>query len=178
VGHSFNFMDKAVSLNVGLSGIYTNYGSVEGAELPFINDGTFDALNYQFHTQSLAAMVETKLFFNNFKWQPYLTAGVGCAWNRFYDYSQTADSNPLTAGQTNFANNTTASFAYEAGIGVQRQIFLEASRDVQYFVTVDYRYLNFGNGQLGPAPTQTTDSRLQVSNMYTQALVFSLKVTV
>ena len=180
VGHSFNFADTSVSLNVGVSGYYTNYGSVEGTELPFINDGYYDTLHYKFHTQSMATMVEAKVFFDKFQWQPYVTAGVGCAWKRFYGYSERAAINPMSAAtaQNGFAGKTTSSFAYAAGLGLQHQIFADPSHDVQYFVTVDYRYLNFGKGELGAAENQLTNVGLKIPNMYTQALVLSLKASV
>ena len=145
VGHSFNFADTNLSLNVGLSGYYTNYGSVEGTELPFINDGYYDTLHYKFHTQSLATMVEAKFFYDKFQWQPYVTAGLGCAWNRFYGYSERGVINPMSAAtaQNTFAGKTTSSFAYGAGVGLQHQIFLDPSHEVQYFVTLDYRLFEF-----------------------------------
>jgi hypothetical protein len=80
------------------------------------------------------------------------------------------------AATDTFEGKTTASFAYEAGIGVQRTIFKDPNHDLEYSLSMDYRYLNLGKGKLGT--TQNTNHALYISNLNLQALTLSLKVTI
>jgi hypothetical protein len=70
------------------------------------------------------------------------------------------------------------SFAYELGVGVERQLFINSSNAFQYFLSLDYRYINNGKGELGSSAAQTTSDRLQISNLSVQTIMAMLKVTV
>jgi opacity protein-like surface antigen len=180
VGRTFIPFSQPLSLTLGLSAYYTNYGTVKGSENPFANDGIYDALNYKFRAQSYSLMLESRLIYSCYDWQPFVFVGVGCAWNRLYGYSETPATDPLTAAtaQDTFSHNTNSAFAYEAGIGIQRHLFTDSVENIQYFASLDYRYLNFGKGELGTAPSQTTNQTLNISNLHSQAVVLSLKATI
>lgn len=180
IAHTFVNFNKPISLSLGLSGYYAYFGKIKGTEYPFANDGIFDSLNYQFNAQALSAMIESRLTYTQCDWQPYGIVGVGASWNRLYSYSETPTipSESAAPSPYPFANHTNASFAYELGVGVQRQIYNDPSRQLQYFLSLEYRYMNFGKGELGPSSVQTSSNRLQVSNLDTQAVLLSLKVTI
>lgn len=180
VAHSFDGFNKPLSLSLGLFGYYLDYGTIKGTENPFVNDGIFDSLNYKFHARSLSTLIESRFIYTHFKWQPYILAGVGVSWNRLYKYNETpsTSSDSAAIATSQFPSNTMASFAYELGLGVQRQIFIDSSGVFQYFLSLDYRYLNNGKAELGQSSVQTTHDHFQVSNLTSQAILFSLKFTV
>jgi hypothetical protein len=180
VAHIFDCLFKMpLSISIGLSGYYNDFSKIQGTEFPFINDGIYDSLNYQFHAESLAAMVESRLTYTSFDWQPYAIVGVGASWNRLYDYSETP-TNPSESAASSpypFPGHTNTGFAYELGVGMQKKIYLDLKYNMQYFLTLDYRYMNFGKGELGSSFAQTSNDRLHVSNLDTQALMLALKIT-
>jgi hypothetical protein len=180
VGRTFTPLAQPLSVTLGLSAYYTNYGTISGSENPFANDGIYDALNYKFRAQSYSLMVESRLIYTGYDWQPFAFVGIGCAWNRLYGYSETPATNPLTAAtaQDTFSHNTNSAFAYEAGVGVQRHLYTDIATNIQYFASLDYRYMNFGKGELGTTATQTSNQTLNISNLNTQALVLTLKATI
>jgi opacity protein-like surface antigen len=180
IGHTFTPIAQPLSIALNLAGYYTDYATVEGTEYPFANDGIYDSLNYKFRAQSYAAMVESRFIYTSYEWQPYVLAGIGCSWNRLYGYSETPSINSLTAAtaQDTFTGNTLAAFAYEAGIGVQRVLYNDNTHNIQYSAAVDYRYFNYGKGELGTAPSQTTNNKLKVSTLYNQAVALTFKATI
>lgn len=180
VAHSFDGFNQPLSLSLGLSGYYINYGTIKGTEYPFVNDGIFDSLDYKFHAQSLSTMIESRFIYTQCNWQPYALAGIGASWNRLYHYNETPSNSSQSAASSPypFPGNTMASFAYELGLGVQRQIYIHSSNVFQYFLSLEYRYINNGKAEFAPSLAQTTSDRLQVSHLNTQTLMFSLKVAV
>jgi opacity protein-like surface antigen len=180
VAHTFEGLNKPLSLSLGLSGYYLDYGTVNGTEYPFVDDGIFDSLDYKFHARSLSTMFESRFIYTQFKWQPYALAGIGVSWNRLYKYNEIPgiSSDSAAASLYPFPSKTRDSFAYELGLGVQRQIFINSGNPFQYFLLLEYRYINNGKAEFDLSSVQTTSDRLQVSNLNTQAIMFSLKVTV
>ena len=180
IAHTFVPFNKPISLSLGLSGYYANFGKIKGTEYPFANDGVFDSLNYQFHAQAFSAMLESRLAYTLYDWQPYGIIGAGISWNRLNSYNETPTipSESASSSPYPFANHTNASFAYELGVGVQKLVFNDPNHKLQYFLSLEYRYLNFGKGELGPSSVQTSSNRLQVSNLDAQSVLLSLKITV
>lgn len=176
VAYAFEGWEKHhIALSLGLSGYYLNYGEVEGTEYPFANAGSFDTLDYQFNAHSFALMLEPKLVYTQFAWQPYFFVGIGSAWNRLSDYDE-KPSNPAgsaaPAAQA-FSSKTVNAFAYELGIGVQHEFAHRAQNMFRYRLAADYRYMNLGHADLGTMPGQLTSDHLHVSPLSTQALVVS-----
>lgn len=176
-----NPLDQPLSIALGLATYYVNFGKVQGTEFPFVNGGNFfDTLDYQFDARSYALLLESRIFYNVNDYQPYLLGGIGTAWNTLHNYSETPTDPSSSAAPIPivFGDNTQKSFAYEAGIGVQRQIYQDCEYQIRYFASVDYRYINFGNAQLGSFPAQTSNERLEISNLSTHDIVISLKASI
>ena len=97
-----------------------------------------------------------------------------------YGYSETPTDPASSAAPVpqGFSDNTSTSFAYEVGIGLQRQFFNSNRYNIKYLASLDYRYMNFGTGQLGSFPSQTSGERLQISPLELQAVVFTLKASI
>jgi hypothetical protein len=178
IAHAFPIAGNTMNIGLGLSGYYSDFGAFKGTEYPFINDGLFDSLNYQFNARSFAALVESRLTYAVYNWQPYLIAGIGVAWNQLYNYMETPTTSSDTAAASpyTFSNKTNAAFAYELGLGVQKEIYVDTKNQIHYFLSVDYRYLNFGLAELGAAPVVAANNQIQVPHLYTQACMLSLKI--
>ncbi len=179
VGHDFdNIWDTPSTVSLALAGYQLNLGSVKGTEFPLINDGLFDTLNYKFHIDSLALMVESRWLFTCNGWQPFALIGIGAAWNHFGNYSEVPTNQALSAAPVpqEFSSDTRSDFAYEFGVGVQRVLY--KSNNLRYAAALDYRYINVGKGQLGSFPAQTASDRIHINNLDTQAITLSLNVSV
>ena len=179
-GRSLDYMmNTPFRISLALAAYKTHLGKVQGTEYPFINDDSYDYLNYQFTAKSTAALAEARLFYKNYNWQPFVLFGIGCSWNRLKNYSETPVDPSLSAAPvtTQFGNHTNSDFAYELGAGVQHQLYEDMVHKTQYFGAVDYRYIYLGNGQLASIPTQIAGEALQIAHMNTQGIMFSLKIS-
>jgi hypothetical protein len=179
LAHTFINFSRPISVSVGLSGYYADFGKIHGTEYPFINDGIYDSLDYKFQTQAWSVMAESRLAYTQYNWQPYVLAGAGASWNHLYSYSETPSisSQSAAASPYPFSNHGNSAFAYEFGVGIQKQIYSDLNHHLQYFLDVDYRYMNFGKGALGASLAQTTGDRIHIPNLETQALLLSLKIS-
>jgi len=178
IGHTFkNLFHRPVDMALSLAGYYVYFGTVEGLVHPFVNAGQFDTSNYSFMAESYAAFIESRFIYAQYPWRPFIFAGIGASWNRLFDYDE-MPTNPVTGAvvpPNMFPSHTQTAFAYEAGIGIQHLLFY--GKKVQWLVSMDYRYMNLGEGKLGTLPTQTTDDTLKVNPMYTQGVVFTLQAS-
>lgn len=180
VGHSFeNIYQKPFSLSLGVMAYYLNFGKFEGIEYPFSNAGQFDTLRYQFEAESFVTMIESHLAYTKYALEPFILLGIGASWNHLYNYSNTpTDPNGSAVSSPDVNSSTKTSFAYEAGLGVQYMLSKNQKNHAQWLVSLDYRYLNSGKGELGSFPSQTVDDSLSINDLDTQAVVLTLKVTV
>jgi hypothetical protein len=178
IGHTLEqIFNQPLSLSLNLIAYYVDLGQVKGLEYPFYA-GNPDTLNYRFNAESYALMFTPRLILTAYSWQPFIFAGIGVAQNRLFDFSETATNPAANIGTipTRFGNQNVYAFAYQMGIGIQHQIYHDTKRKIQYIASVDYRYMNFGKGQLNTAPTQTTDHHLKVTDLSAQAAVLSLNM--
>jgi hypothetical protein len=181
VGHTFeNIYHKPISIAFSLMGYYTNFDHIKGLEYPFINAEQLDSLSYQFKAESAALMVESRFRYTQYAWQPFLLLGIGASWNHLYNYSEfpTDPNGSAVATNTDVDGHTMAAFAYEVGIGIQHLLFTTEKYKAQWIASLDYRYMNFGKGQLGDFTFQTVDDPLTINHLDTQALMFTLEVSV
>lgn len=175
LGFARGFDLESYRITVGASGYYLNLEYVSGLELPWINSGSYDTLNYHFHTSAGMLMFESRFIYTATAWQPYATVGIGPSWNRLYGYTEkpTNPSGSAAPVPIGFANNTMPSFAYQAGVGVQHQLFQRPNNRFEYLLAAEYRYIHMGRGELGPLPTQNTSDRIEVSPINTQAFILT-----
>ena len=158
-----------------LAGYYVNFGIVNGIEYPLVNLGSFDTLNYQFYAESAMTMAEARFTFTRYYIQPYLVVGAGLAWNTLYNYSETP-TNPAgsAAAAEPFDSATVSRFAFEGGVGIRVILSGEQNTNGVWYLGLDYRYFNTGSGALGKASYQTTDEKITVSKLATQAAVITV----
>lgn len=165
-----------IVITIGPSLYYTNIDQVNGTEHPFSNAGNFDTLNYHYSVDSWSLMAESKLVYEKYQWQPFITGGIGPSWNYLSSYGEvpTDPSGSAAANPSVFKNNTQAEFAYDVGFGVQRIFYANAKHNVSYRTSLVYRYFNFGSGQLSPASISTTGQAIKVSTLDTNAILLGV----
>jgi opacity protein-like surface antigen len=180
IGHTFTAEEQPFNLSLALSEYFTNYDDVTGTEYPFSNVGSFDTLNYRYHSQTYATLFETRISYTDMILQPYILGGIGGAFNRLNGYTEFPANASLSAAAAKhtFDGHTDFSFSYELGVGLQKNIYYDRTLNIQYLLSLDYRYLAFGAGEFGPASTQTTNQRMGIDNLSTQAVILSLKLSV
>ncbi len=152
VGAGLGYHWDFVSCHLGLGpSIYELTSKATGINTPFVNGGSgFPTLHYSAKGYITAIMFEPKLILTQYAWQPYVLLGAGIAWDHFkaYTETQTDSSSSARPTKTPFASHTLSAVSYESGIGIQRAVTMGAYAPV---VTLDYRYMNFGNTSLGNA---------------------------
>ncbi len=170
---------QSYQFSLGVAGYFINLGDVHGTEYPFINAGSYDTLNYTFHVKSSTVLLESRFFYSQYDWQPFVLIGIGSGWNRLSGYKEVPSDPSLSAApaSSGFSNHTHQGFAYELGVGLQHQLWEDAIHKMQYKGSIGYRYFNLGDGQLGPFSAQTSNDRLQMNNLYTQGIVLALDVS-
>ncbi|ARB92706.1 outer membrane beta-barrel protein [Legionella longbeachae] len=164
--------------SLGIAGYFFKLGQVNGTKFPFINEGLFDTLNYNFHAKSASLMVEGKAIYSKYALKPYALVGIGPSWNRLYAYREKPSDLSLSAAPSvPFKNHTKQTFSYALGAGLGYLLWDDKQHHVQYHMTAGYQYFNLGEGALGYCLAQTSKDRLTVKNLYTQGVVFTLAVS-
>ncbi len=170
IAYQWDHPDFATSLGLSL---YHMNGSVSGINSPSITDGAYDTLNYQAKSNSLAFMLEPKIIWSAHAVQPYVLTGAGISFNHLEDYreSQTVVGSSAVPTLTPFNSQTTPSFAYEAGIGVQYAI--EETKNA-LLLALDYRFMDWGNTGLAQYHGQPTSNTLNFGHLQTTSVNLSL----
>lgn len=177
LNYSFDHVSEApFAYHIGVVGYFVDFGEVTGLKLPLANIGSFDTLNYRFRVKSTSLMLQSKMLYTKYPFQPYAFLGLGVGKNRAYDYKEkpTDPTSSAVADPYPFRSKTTTSFAYELGLGVQHRIADYPKNRLQYLLSLDYRYLNYGSAELGAMAVETTRDSIEVSSLHTQALVLSV----
>ena len=131
---------------------------------------SFNNYNYAYNLNHKHIAVKGKLLgqlglpcFN----QPYISASLGVGFNTSHHFTSTptiVEALPTP----NFSSNTTTSFTYTLGIGIQGEI------TKNWQVGVGYEFADWGQSQLGRAPGQTMGQGLSLSHLYTNGLMLNL----
>jgi opacity protein-like surface antigen len=146
---------------LGLSYFQTSALTENGNVYQF-SDPAFNNLMYQYQIQSRRVSVETKVS-HAFRqiWHPYVTAGLGEAFNKAYGYSEspiTSDAVPMTQA---FGSHSSRSFTYSVGLGI------DVDLQEHLRVGVGYRFVDLGNARLGTTPLQSDNSTISNTHLHT-----------
>ena len=98
---------------------------------------------------------------------PSISASAGIGFNQAYGFNNTPLIFEAVQGP-NFTSNTTTSFVYTIGVGVQKHIAPNVS------VGIGYEFANWGRSQLGVAPFQTMGNGLVLDNLYTNGILVNI----
>lgn len=154
-------------LQLGVAVAMTSLTSVSG-DIWEDADPDFNNYTYAYKLAPFRTTLSAKWLFNGFEHiTPYLNAGLGLSFNRSYDYHITPKifeevSSPL------YTSNVPVSFAYDVGIGLQKQL------NAHIQIGLGYVFSDWGQSSLGRAPKQTANSPLSLSHLYMNQLLVSL----
>jgi opacity protein-like surface antigen len=137
----------AIALGLGLYG--TDNYEYEGQLIETAAGGSSSTLyNYKFNLKSQRLMAEaqfTWLFAN--KLAPFINVGVGSAWNRMSDYTETSVNSTGYVTLPSFESHTNTNFAYQVGLGMGYAF--NFSKDQSHYqherISFGYRYVNLGD---------------------------------
>ncbi len=158
-----------LSIQVGLdytqSSPFTAKGSfVQGADV-----ASQDTFSYDYSIITRQILAEGKLLYTTHQFfHPYVTLGLGSSFNKAYNYRTDVPSN-LTLTRM-YTNNSSTSFSYMAGLGMEVDVHPHTR------LGLSYRFTNLGKTQLGKAniggvPVSGT---LSQSNFYDNEILLNL----
>lgn len=154
-------------LQLGIAVAMTSLTSLSG-DIWEDADPDFNNYTYAYKLAPFRATLSAKWLFNKFDVvTPYLNVGLGLSFNRSYDYSimpKIFEEVPSPF----YTSNVPVSFAYDVGLGLQRQL----GEHIQ--VGLGYVFSDWGQSSLGRAPKQTTNAPLSLSHLYMNQCVVSL----
>ncbi len=160
-------------VQLGVSGYVDSQISPEGHVWLFASPA-FDTLSYSYNVHHTRIMAEGK-FLTTFKdyqsFHPYLSWGLGAAFNQAQNYQETA----LIAGAVPtvpFANHTNTSFTWGVGAGVDYTL------NPHVRLGVGYQFADLGSVSLGATPAATNTETLSFPHLYTNQLRFQFTCVV
>lgn len=179
---------KPVNVSLGVAYVGTTASTVNGTSTTVIANTVHVAPQpMSYNLSSQAAFFEQRVAYvpkNHPTWQPYLVTGFGPTWNRLSNFngdngqvvptiqnSRRVGAIPTDASQ-NYSNETNSSFGYEAGAGIQHPLTEHIA------IAADYRYINFGKGNLGGIPgVPAVNNRISTSSIGENTAFLSLKAS-
>ncbi len=131
-------------------------------------DPNFSNYEYHYNVNHAHLALKGKLLadMNQFA-QPYVSASLGVGANRSHDFTISpiiVEEVPAPA----FQNHTTMAFSYTLGFGGQTAI------NDHWQIGLGYEWASWGKSQLDAAQGQTIGTGLQLANVYTNTLQFTL----
>ncbi len=132
----------------------------------------YNNYRYAYQVQHTHIAVKGKLLRDTpfYALRPYLSGSLGLGFNRAHDFSNTPTLFQAVT-TPNFADNTSTSFTYTLGIGVQRAL------KEHWQAGVGYEFSDWGSSHLGRSPGQTLNKGLSLNHLYTNGLLFNLTWT-
>lgn len=147
-GYEFFGSGYQPAIALGL-GVYTNptryhfNGQVNEA---VTGETPFSLYHYAYQVRSTRLMAEAKFTWQFKQFLPYIDLGIGSAWNRFSNYSESPATVDNFVVYPPFQSSTRANFAYQAGVGVGYGFNFNPCRQGEKHerVALGYRYANAG----------------------------------
>lgn len=154
-------------IQFGIAGAATTYARLDGDALVDA-DPDFNLFTYGYKVRHSRVAAKAKLI-STAPWfvQPYLSGSVGVGFNRSSNFTTTPKISQAVSPSP-FRPNTVSSFAYTAGIGVQR------SFNENWQFGVGYEFASWGCSALSPTAGQTLNTALRLGHLYTNQLQFTL----
>ena len=156
----------AYSLGVLYQSLFSSplQGSITQYSLP-------EFTNYRYQAQASSNLVLASGKWDLYRYHqalPYVTAGLGAAFNRFNGYQETALPGVTPRLSPGFADNSNSRFAYQLGAGVDYEV------NPQLMLTVGYQYLNLGRLDSGPGTSSWSSQALGFGSYRSNAVLFGL----
>ncbi len=156
-------------LQAGLAYYQPSTFHTNGIVTQGIDPDSENLYTYKYAIQSRQLLAESKLLYHCRYFHPYLSAGIGAAWNRSQSFAVNIQP-PFTTLSNQFNNNTMTSFTYSVGLG------LDVDMTKQARIGIGYRFADLGksktgNGIIDDVITQNT---LSQSHLYTHEILAQL----
>lgn len=149
---------------LGLNYLYGLTSSVSGSVQQF-SLPQFENYQYEYDVQSQALFGLLKIEIYEFEnLTPFISGGLGAAWNHFSDYHETANENVTPRVPPDYDNNTHSDFAFLLGIGVNYWFGVEEEED--WRVSLEYNYADLGNVSFEEGKAEITTSIVLLSVGY------------
>lgn len=154
-------------LNAGIEYSYFGNTKAKGINTVGIEPETSTAYQYQYTIQTQQLLAVGKLFKVthlpkiNRTFYPYLSLGLGVAFNQAKNYQAFTTETGNINLTPSFANHTNTSFSYNLGLGIESSIDQHTRVGIGYKFS-DFIDANLGNGQVA-------------INQYVYPVLFSLK---
>ncbi len=153
---------------IGLALAATNSAQLQGQILE-TGDPLFNNYSYQYRIKHEHIAAKGKWLFSNWSSlvSPYCSASLGVARNTSYHFTQA----PLIQEALNtpgFTNKSITAFTYTFSAGIEKSL------TPNWLLGIGYELGAWGESELGRTATQTINSGLTLSNLYTQQLEFTL----
>jgi opacity protein-like surface antigen len=170
------FMGLQRALNTqftGQLGIAVASGSVARLSGQIWQDADPDYYNFNYTYKIIPFRVAMKgklIAENNFLTsyiQPYISGSLGAGFNRAFNYQATPTIFQAVVAP-GFTPNTSSSFSYTVGAGIQRSL------NSNWQVGIGYEFADWGSSSLAAAPGQTLNKGLRLGSLYTNELQFNI----
>ena len=131
-------------------------------------DSNFDNFNYSYKVQHTHVALKARLIgYVGNSFEPYVSASAGLGFNRAYDFNATAKISQEVVPPP-FHDNTTSTFVYSLGIGVQHPL------NNHFQVAIGYEFADWGRTALSRADDQTSGQGLSLNHLYANEITLSL----
>ncbi len=155
---------------IGLAVATTGNASLSGN---IWDDATFQFNNYtyKYKVKHTHVAIKGKLLADRgYVVIPWVSGSLGVGFNQSHDFSNTPTISEAVV-MPNFASNTTTTFTYTLGVGVERHL------NQHWQVGMGYEFADWGKSQLSRAAGQTMGTGLSINHLYTNGLLFNLTWT-
>lgn len=154
--------------SLGVSYQYFSSSTIKGTITQY-SDPLFTNYNYQASVSSNMILASGKLNLYTFnRFSPYVTLGIGGAYNHFDKYQETALPDVTPRVSPHFGSNNTSQFAYNAGAGIDIRI------SQPLILTLSYLYQNLGNVTSGLGAQTWSGSSLNFGTFSSNEMVISV----
>lgn len=154
------------SLGMRYKHLFSN--NINGVVIQYSTDD-YTNYSYQWRTTSNVVLAQGKLNFIPFsRFLPYVSGGLGAAFNRSNSYSETAFPGITPRISPAFGGRTQAQFAWTVGAGLDYRLYPEI------VLSAGYEFQNFGRMQSGPGTVEWVTERLAQPGLQTNGALFSV----
>ncbi|MDR3492411.1 MAG: porin family protein [Gammaproteobacteria bacterium] len=160
-------LNQSLISQLGISIVGTGNAKLSG-DIWEDADPDFNNFTYNYKVKHAAVAIKGRLIDNtSLLLQPYISGSIGVGFNRAYGFSiQPKISEEVAAPP--FHSNTTTTFTYTLGIGLQK------SFNSHLQAAIGYEFADWGKTQLSRAAGQTVNQGLTLNHLYGNQLLFSL----
>jgi opacity protein-like surface antigen len=139
---------------------------VKGVVTQGVNVASQNQYSYYYHIQTRQFLAEGKVLYNWLRYHPYLAAGIGAALNESENYNVNIQP-PFTTFSNQFGDNSTTSFTYSVGFGVDVDITEQAR------LGIGYRFAGLGKACTGNGMIDTvaTSNTLSQDHLYSNEIL-------